>query len=91
MAISAGRNPSAYGDGPGTIAPDGSAVDFYASLPARGEDAIIRAAAVEDASVLDLGAGTGRLAHPLIESGYDVVAVDESPEMLARIRSARTV
>lgn len=35
-------------------------------------------------SVLDLACGTGTLARILAERGYDVTAVDSSPEMLAR-------
>src|SRR5688500_4285435 len=33
-------------------------------------------------ALLDLGAGTGRLAIPMAQSGYRVVAVDLSPRML---------
>ncbi|MEV5554579.1 class I SAM-dependent methyltransferase [Nonomuraea wenchangensis] len=42
-------------------------------------------------SVLDLGAGVGRITHALMERGYEVVAVDESAEMPAEVRGARTV
>ena len=38
-------------------------------------------------SVLDLGAGTGRVAALLARGGAQVVAVDLSPEMLARARA----
>jgi SAM-dependent methyltransferase len=41
--------------------------------------------------VLDLGAGTGRIAEPFGEAGHEVVAVDESPEMVACIEHARGV
>ncbi len=37
-------------------------------------------------SVLELGAGTGRLAIPLADRGIDVVALDASTEMLDRLR-----
>jgi len=37
--------------------------------------------------VLELGAGTGRLAIPLAERGLDVDALDASPAMLDRMRS----
>jgi SAM-dependent methyltransferase len=43
------------------------------------------------ASILELGCGAGRVTHPLVERGFAVTAVDESPEMLERVRGARTV
>ena len=43
------------------------------------------------ASILELGAGAGRVTHPLVALGHPVVAVDESAEMLARVRGAETV
>lgn len=90
MRKSGSKHPST-GDGPGVIAPDGCAVDLYSLLLPGREPAVIHAAASQGASILDLGAGTGRLTHPLIDLGHDVVAVDESAEMLANIRGARTV
>jgi SAM-dependent methyltransferase len=39
----------------------------------------------EGGPVLELGVGTGRLAVPLAERGLDVVGVDISPEMLAKL------
>ena len=56
-----------------------------------GEPAIVHDAAGPAASVLDLGCGTGRITHPLVALGHPVVAVDESPEMLAHVRHAQTV
>jgi SAM-dependent methyltransferase len=41
--------------------------------------------------VLELGAGTGRITHRLLELGYSVTAIDNSAEMLAEIRGATTV
>ena len=79
------------GTGPGAITPDGCAVDLYAMVPARDEPAIIDGAGPPNASILELGCGAGRVTHPLIELGHTVVAVDESPEMLAHVRGARTV
>jgi SAM-dependent methyltransferase len=74
------------------ITPDGCAVDFYAMLVPRGEPEIIHEAAGHPAaSVLELGAGAGRVTGPLAALGHAVVAVDESPEMLAHITTARTV
>ncbi len=60
-------------------------------MPARDEPAIIDAVAPPKASILELGCGAGRVTHPLIALGHSVVAVDESPEMLAHVRGARTV
>jgi SAM-dependent methyltransferase len=73
------------------VTPDGCAVDFYARMTAMGEPAIVHDAAGPGASVLDLGCGTGRITHPLVALGHPVVAVDESPEMLAHVRGAQTV
>jgi SAM-dependent methyltransferase len=79
------------GSGPGVITPDGCAVDFYALLPAMGEPELVHAASPAGASILELGAGAGRMTHPLVQLGHPVVAVDESPEMLAHIHGAETV
>jgi len=80
-----------HGSGPGVITPDGCAVDLYAQLPDFGEPAIVHAAAGPGASILELGCGTGRITHPLVALGHEVVAIDESPEMLAHVRDAETV
>jgi SAM-dependent methyltransferase len=79
------------GTGPGVIAPDGCAVELYARLPAWREPGVIHDAADDGATILELGCGTGRVTHPLIELGHEVTAVDESPEMLARVKGAQTV
>jgi SAM-dependent methyltransferase len=79
------------GTGPGPITPDGCAVEFYALLEPMGEPEIVHAAVPAEASILELGAGAGRVTHPLVALGHPVVAVDESPEMLARIHGAETV
>jgi SAM-dependent methyltransferase len=52
-------------------------VTFYREL-ARRRDA---------ARILELGAGSGRVTVPLARDGRRVVAVDRSPEMLARLRA----
>jgi SAM-dependent methyltransferase len=73
------------------ITPDGCSVEFYALLPSMGEPEIVHDAIPPGASILELGAGAGRMTHRLVELGHPVVAVDESGEMLARIRGAETV
>jgi SAM-dependent methyltransferase len=83
--------PAGSPTGPGPITADGCAVDLYLQLPTMGEADIVHAAVVAGASVLDLGCGTGRVAHGLIVLDHDVVAVDQSPEMLAHVRGAETV
>ena len=79
------------GSGPGVITPDGCAVDFYARLTAMGEPEIVHGAIPPGSSILELGCGAGRVTHPLVALGHPVVAVDESPEMLAHVRGAETV
>jgi len=73
------------------ITPDGCAVEFYARLSDFGEPAIVHDAAGAGASILELGCGTGRITHPLVSLGHQVVAVDESEDMLAHVRGAQTV
>jgi SAM-dependent methyltransferase len=50
-------------------------LDLYLALAARG-----------DGPILELAAGSGRLAVPLAESGHEVTAVDIDPAMLGRLR-----
>lgn len=42
-------------------------------------------------TILELGAGAGRVSHALLERGYPVVAVDSCQPMLDRIQGARTI
>ncbi|MFF7471457.1 methyltransferase [Streptomyces sp. NPDC008092] len=79
------------GTGPGAITPDGCAVELYSRLTVGAEPDIIEAAVPAGASILELGSGVGRMTHPLLERGFTVTAVDESAEMLARVRGARTI
>jgi SAM-dependent methyltransferase len=78
----------ASGTGPGVITPDGCSVELYSLLPPMGEPGVVHAAVPAGAGVLELGAGAGRVTRRLLELGHPVVAVDESAEMLARIRGA---
>jgi SAM-dependent methyltransferase len=79
------------GTGPGPITPDGCAVELYTRLPVGPEPDIIASAVPAGARLLELGCGVGRMTHPLVERGFRVTAVDESPEMLEHVRGARTV
>jgi SAM-dependent methyltransferase len=79
------------GTGPGPITPDGCAVQLYTRLPIGSEPDIIASAVPAGAHLLELGCGVGRMTHPLLERGFRVTAVDESPEMLGHVRGARTV
>jgi SAM-dependent methyltransferase len=74
-----------------SVAPDGSPVEVYLRLPERGEGDLVAAAVRPPASLLELGSGVGRVTRQLVRLGYDVVAVDESPEMLEHVRYAETV
>jgi SAM-dependent methyltransferase len=66
-------------------------VELYSRLPVRDEPDIIAAAVPPGARILELGSGVGRMTHPLLERGFTVTAVDESAEMLERVRGARTI
>lgn len=79
------------GTGPGAITPDGCAVELYSRLAVGDEPDIIAAAVPAGAGILELGSGVGRMTHPLLERGFTVTAVDESAEMLERVRGARTI
>ncbi|MFJ8823395.1 class I SAM-dependent methyltransferase [Streptomyces sp. NPDC102467] len=79
------------GTGPGAITPDGCAVELYSRLPVEGEPEIVAGAVPAGATLLELGCGVGRVTHALVERGFTVTAVDESAEMLERVRGARTV
>ena len=79
------------GTGPGAITPDGCAVELYSRLPVGAEPEIIAGAVPAGARVLELGCGVGRMTRPLLERGFTVTAVDESAEMLERVRGARTI
>lgn len=81
----------AIGAASGAVTRDGCPVDVYARLPSRGEPELISSWIPPRSSILDLGAGAGRLADPLVLLGHFVVAVDESAEMLARVRRARPI
>ncbi|WP_262490980.1 class I SAM-dependent methyltransferase [Mycobacterium simiae] len=70
---------------------DGSLIEIYRRVPGTAEVAAVAALLQPDSKILDLGAGAGRIANPLAELGHAVTAVDDSAEMLAHVRHARTI
>lgn len=78
-------------DDPRAAAPDGSPVELYRLLPPGRDPDLIASAVPPPARLLELGCGAGRVTHALLERGYEVVAVDESAEMLAHVHGARTL
>ncbi|WP_431784779.1 class I SAM-dependent methyltransferase [Streptomyces chumphonensis] len=75
----------------GPVAPDGSPVGLYRAFPAGREPEIIHGAVPRGAPILELGCGAGRITHGLTALGHHVVAVDQSAEMLAHVRTATRV
>jgi SAM-dependent methyltransferase len=69
----------------------GAPVDLVRILVAADEPELIDRELPEDAEILELGSGAGRITHPLIALGRRVVAVDFNPEMLALIEGAETI
>ena len=47
----------------------------------------LRHARAQGGAVLELGCGTGRVLVPLLERGVEVVGIDTSEDMLARLRA----
>lgn len=70
---------------------DGSPVGLYALLPETGEATLVHGAIPAGATVLELGAGAGRVTQPLAALGHPVLAVDNSSEMLAHVLTAETI
>lgn len=63
------------------------AADVYDSArPSYPADAVTWLTEGIEGPVLDLGAGTGKLAASLVDRGLEVTAVDPSPEMLRVLR-----
>ena len=69
----------------------GAPVELYRLLEAADEPELIDRELPDDAEILELGAGSGRITHPLIALGRRVVAVDFNPEMLELIEGAETI
>lgn len=86
-----GYRAESYGDGIADVYDDWYHGVTEVGASTRFLDDIARAAtggAV--ASILELAAGTGRLAIPLAELGHDVTGLDVSVAMLERLRTADT-
>jgi ubiquinone/menaquinone biosynthesis C-methylase UbiE len=65
----------------------GSVADAYdRARPGYPADALEWLVGTGSLSVVELGAGTGKLTSTLVEAGHDVLAVDPSVEMLARLK-----
>lgn len=79
---------SAWGEGPGVITQDGCAVEVYLKLPYRGELELLAGHLPPQASILEVGCGTGRLTRHLVNAGHSVTAVDNSPDMLRHVPDA---
>ena len=87
-----GYGPATYGDRFADVYDDWYAdvSDVEATVErvvalAGGADAA--AGGAERPAVLELGAGSGRLALPLAAAGLDVWALDASPAMVGRLRA----
>jgi len=73
------------------VARDGSPVAVYLALPSEPDVSRIRSLVRGRKTILDLGCGPGRIANPLAAEGHTVVAVDDSPAMLAHVVGAETM
>ncbi len=57
-------------------------------MPSLGEAELIHSLVAQESEILELGCGAGRITHELVALGHPVVAVDQSPGMLERVRGA---
>jgi SAM-dependent methyltransferase len=73
------------------IAPDGSPVLLYMTLPGHEEAALIHAAVPPGSPILELGCGTGRVTRHLLALEHRVTGVDNSAEMLAHLADVEGV
>lgn len=78
------------GTGPGSITPDGCAVELYSRLSVGTGPEVIGSVLRPGASVLERGCGAGRVTHPPVGQGFAVTAVDESAQMPERARTVRS-
>ncbi len=82
---------TASGRPDGTVTPDGSPVLLYRRLPPGSEASVIDSVVRRRSTILELGAGAGRVTHALVDLGHRLVAVDQSQEMLRWVHGAETV
>jgi trans-aconitate methyltransferase len=61
--------------------------DKHSFVTKYGEDLIAWLHPQKGERILDLGCGTGQLTFEIIESGAEVVGVDNSPEMIAKAKA----
>ena len=73
--------PATYGDGFADVYDE-----WYGEITDADATARFVAARAESGPVLELGIGSGRLAHPMQQAGLDVIGIDASEAMLARCR-----
>ena len=73
------------------VSDDGSPVEVYRRLPGTGEAELVASVVPPGSTVLELGSGAGRVTNALVERGYAVTAVDDSPQMLEHVRASETV
>ena len=66
-----------------SVAPDGSPIALYLTLPGADEATVVHAAIPASAAILELGCGVGRVTRHLVALGHTVTGVDNSDAMLA--------
>lgn len=76
------------GTGPGPQSADGCSVELYRRSPYAGEIELLKPWLPPGTTVLELGCGTGRLTHRLVEFGCRVTGVDNSADMLRHVSDA---
>ena len=79
------------GDGPGPHSPDGFAIEVTRRVEPSGVPELISAELPDRSSVVELGAGTGRIIDALAGLGHHTTAVDHSADMLALVKNSETV
>jgi SAM-dependent methyltransferase len=83
------RSPFDHGSGPGPQSADGCSVEVYLRVPYFGEVELLKPW-LPGVELLELGCAVGRVTQHLLEHGYRVTAVDNSPQMLAHVPAAAT-